>query len=399
MHPSRTRLTRPAVHRVLSGLAFAASLVGCANLIGVKEGEWDGKVADETTDIRTSPLCVEYCDEVMANCTGEFSVYQARQACLHTCNALPVEDPTSGEPDDNTVDCRLRQAKNAKNSPSEFCPGASPGGADACGSNCESWCILLEAGCPDDFETLSNCEQACTGLPQEPGFSVAAGYDADADNLQCRISHLGAALEGGQAAIVHCPHTAFTTSGNCASDGTGPSCDAYCATITGACADEHLQYGSLDECRAACESLPLGEASDRAENTVGCRAYHAGAALSDPQTHCAHAGPTGDGTCGASDSGICESYCAFFASGCEAAFVAQFGGDFRECADACLASGLEGAAGGSRYTRSTSLDADGIACRVRRALEAAMVGPVEGAEECAKASIAREGRVDCTEGP
>lgn len=400
---SSMNVTRSALPVLVLGFSLVASVVGCANLIGVKEGEWDGKFVDEATDIRTTELCLEYCDEVMENCTGEFAVYVNRASCLYSCNALPVADERSGEPDSNTVQCRLERAKAAAERPDEACPAASPGGANECGSNCESWCLMLEAGCPEQFDEMADCEQACTQLAQAPGFNIAGGYELDEDNVQCRISHLGAALAGGSEAELHCPHTAFETTGNCVGESGGEfSCDVYCQRVMAACQGDNLQYEDSEQCLAACEALPLGRISEQVGNNIGCRHYHAGNALSSstaPGVHCPHAGPTGDGTCGATDTGICESYCALFAGGCPEAFDAEFSGDFRECSDACLASGLDGTTAGSQYTHPTALETDGIACRIRRSIKAALVGPIEGAEECLRASIALEGRVDCTTEP
>lgn len=41
-------------------------------------------------------------------------------------------------------------------------------------------------------------------------------------------------------------------------------------------------------------------------DTLGCRAYHAGAAKADGALHCPHAGPSGDGACGMTCDGFCD---------------------------------------------------------------------------------------------
>ena len=47
----------------------------------------------------------------------------------------------------------------------------------------------------------------------------------------------------------------------------------------------------------ACKMWYAGTDADTAGDTIGCRTYHAGAALGDPVTHCPHASPSGGGVC------------------------------------------------------------------------------------------------------
>jgi hypothetical protein len=75
------------------------------------------------------------------------------------------------------------------------------------------------------------------------------------------------------------------------------SCGAYCTAITAACTGANMQYASAMECMTMCAGFPVGTPSDTSGNTLGCRTYHAGAAVGDPATHCSHAGPSGGGVC------------------------------------------------------------------------------------------------------
>jgi hypothetical protein len=91
-----------------------------------------------------------------------------------------------------------------------------------------------------------------------------------------------------------------------------PDVAKYCTDITAHCTGANAQYPSMDQCVATAKGFPVGTSNDQVGNTLGCRAYHAGApSMTLPTTHCIHAGPNGDqvnaaGTCG----DACASFCA-----------------------------------------------------------------------------------------
>jgi hypothetical protein len=85
-----------------------------------------------------------------------------------------------------------------------------------------------------------------------------------------------------------------------------PTCADYCTTITANCSAANLMYGTAAECMATCALFD--PAATMTGNTLGCRVYHAGNAAGSMQnanTHCRHAGPGGDGVCGANCAGFC----------------------------------------------------------------------------------------------
>jgi hypothetical protein len=86
------------------------------------------------------------------------------------------------------------------------------------------------------------------------------------------------------------------------------SCDDYCNEVATNCSDDATkQYKDNNTCLAACVAFPAGHLTDMMGNTLGCRLYHGGApAMSDPATHCPHAGPGGAGQCGSNCEGFCE---------------------------------------------------------------------------------------------
>lgn len=356
-----------------SAFSGVVSLGGCALILGIEQRTEAG-VVDEETGIETNELCIEYCDVVGESCTGALAVYAARASCINTCNALPPG--TRSEPEGNTVECRLRRAKSAATSPGEFCVAAGPGGDGGCGSNCEAWCHLLERECPSDYELLSNCMASCATLPDEGGFDVDGSYTKD--DIQCRLIHLGAAADGA----IHCTHASYVAAEKCVpSEDAAVECGRYCDIVMGNCFDDpddedvrNAAYDSRRECMAACEAFPLGELTDRTENTIGCRIYHATASANDPTVHCNHAGPTGDGHCGAepeeAPTGTCESYCWLLQEGCPDEFAADFA-DVAACGEACADEFDDnGAEDDSLYHATTATDGDTLQCRTYYAVKA-----------------------------
>jgi hypothetical protein len=90
-------------------------------------------------------------------------------------------------------------------------------------------------------------------------------------------------------------------------DAPGPlSCPAYCARMASACVGANAQYASDADCLASCAVWDFGSQGEMTNNTLGCRTYHAGAAISDADLHCRHAGPGGDGACGTNCVGFCN---------------------------------------------------------------------------------------------
>gem|GEM_PF-423280 len=136
---------------------------------------------------------------------------------------------------------------------------------------------------------------------------------------------------------------------------TDPSCADYCALVTANCTGDNAQYTDETACLTYCEtgaSLPIGTLADTGGNTVGCRMYHAQAAvdLNDPVTHCPHAGPSGGNICGT----WCENYCHLEDVNCTA--NNDIFGDDAACQAACALYDPNGAAGDA--------DGDTVQCRI-----------------------------------
>jgi hypothetical protein len=110
-----------------------------------------------------------------------------------------------------------------------------------------------------------------------------------------------------------------------------PTCSNYCTMILANCNGTNAQYPGMTECMASCALFPLGADADTSQNSVGCRTYHAGAAASDANTHCIHAGPTGGDACG----NVCEGYCNLTVGGCTGANLFYPTWDMGFCMKAC----------------------------------------------------------------
>ncbi len=318
-----------------------------------------------------SEQCTEYCDTVMTNCVDSYVVYKSREVCLDVCAALDPGDEL--EPAGNTVACRMFEAKEAEREPDSHCKGAGPGGGNACGNDCEAWCGLLEQACPTDFAALDDCEGLCSGLQDNNTFDANTYYETD--TLECRLIHVGAALRDP----THCSHASFNPTLRCLPPAEEePDCAAMCQLAQATCTGEYTVYESEEQCRAVCGAFAPGTFADRNQNTVGCRQYHAGSAATAPQTHCKHAGPSGDGHCGAypedaEKSGNCESYCLLLEAACGEDPGYTFS-SLEECQTTCESDFAEtGAAADSGYSVDTATDDPAsLQCRVllaARALE------------------------------
>lgn len=346
---------------ILGGLLCASfgGASGCQSVAGIEQRSFDGP----------SAACDKYCTTVMENCTGEFAVYKTREICLDVCKNL---DPGDSEASGNTLACRQVEAQTAKLEKAS-CANAGPGGNGICGTDCEAWCGLLEKACPDDFDDLAgDCEGRCAALADDASFNVGAQYYSG-DTLQCRLIHVGAALS---APAGHCKHAAFNATETCvAGADEEPTCQDVCRVTQNVCKDELAVWESEEQCLEACKVFDVGTGADMTENTVGCRKYHAGVAGSAPGTHCRHASPTGDGTCGtysASDEklGNCESYCLLVEAACweDPAYPFPSREDCENTCEAELAN--KGAKAGSNYTVATAESGDTLQCRTLHAVRA-----------------------------
>ncbi len=324
-----------------------------------------------------SSQCQEYCKTVLEACPTD---YTGMPTCLGVCDLLDPGDPVEPASTPNSVACRLNAAKQALNVGGEdkddFCQAAGPGGNGSCGDNCESYCSLVEQACGEFDAKVPNCPKKCQAFGDSGRFDVAPGADHEGDTVQCRLVHVSSATVDPEG---HCTHADFHPSLWC--DDEEPTCERYCRVVSVACTGDNAVYETDEQCMAACKELDPGDVRDDTGDTVGCRTWHAVSALYDPDTHCPHSGPTGDGHCGHDvpadeDKGVeaefsaCRPYCRLLATACEKQFS-----DNWDSEDACVAECDKsdedfGAAADQLYTVASMESGDTLGCRTLHAVRA-----------------------------
>jgi hypothetical protein len=168
----------------------------------------------------TTTPCESYCDTVMTNCKGKYEQYRTFDQCIEVCKRLP---PGSADDQDvNSVECRIRQAEFAAAEPFVYCKSAGPLGAGKCGSNCVSYCSLMQATCtpestkdnlePSYYESSQACLEACGAIPTHEDdptqYSSSTAVEPSSfvgNTVYCRTYHIASALEQ-DAPDEHCPH-------------------------------------------------------------------------------------------------------------------------------------------------------------------------------------------------
>jgi len=339
--------------------------------------------------------CDVYCDASANTCPGE---YADDGECQSACAGFD----DSGRPGDiagDTVQCRIYHLGVAQESqdPGTHCPHA----AEVPVGGCE---FALPACAPDRFEP-NDAMVAATPLVEDsyPGLNACMDEDWYAIDVPAGTSLYVEALymqaEGDveftffgpdgvefdpyddgdglyqvdvvEAETIYVRARLISDAGVEAGAGYSldlifvpfpmPTCDNYCQVVTDNCDGADAQYADVDACLAYCADyvIPVGDASDTAGNTIGCRTYHAGVAAQDPAVHCSHAGPSGGDTCGS----WCDVYCDMSANNCP--------GDYDD-RDACQAYC-------STFDDSGSVgDASGntVQCRMYHAVVAEQDGPL-----------------------
>jgi hypothetical protein len=201
--------------------------------------------------------------------------------------------------------------------------------------------LLFGAGCFDPAASAGDLAADTTGGTAASSEGSALGEsesESSGGESEGEASSSGAASEAGDQA---------------------EACATYCEVIGDHCDGTLAQYSGALVCEATCGVMDLGSPEDALGNTVGCRTFHAMLAAEDPDTHCRHAGPAGDGTCGAN----CENFCTLALEVCTGDLAAYPDAD--TCIAECGAYAAE-----PPYT-SDAAPADTFACRMHHVTLAA----------------------------
>ena len=177
------------------------------------------------------------------------------------------------------------------------------GGGDAGPLDCPTYCAAVMANCTggnQQYETNDACLRACKFLP------LGTAGDPTGNTVACRIKHAGFAKTTPDP---HCWHAGPFGYGAC-----GDECGDFCQLVTSYCsADGGLTtqppYATLAACQTACGGYVQIDSSDAgvdkdggfyasgpgAGNTLDCREYHLGNALTNAanqKIHCSHTSST-----------------------------------------------------------------------------------------------------------
>jgi hypothetical protein len=275
--------------------------------------------------------CDSFCEQNMAICNGTNTQFATIGECVRFCTALPAATeapyPTAGD----SLQCRFYHLQVAAQSASDaatHCPHTGFFGGDGvCGTAAEAMCDIEIAACNKtgdyynslaQYSSKTQCVAASTAFPRDLTGTVASPV-ISGNSLECRHYHSQVSLQSSSQATAHCYHTgALGGAGVC-----GTACAGFCSTVMQGCNATvgGMQFTSEAACLTNCATWPVGTLTMPAAvvsgNSLACRAYHAGVALSGDastkNTHCPHAAAfSGSQTCGT----YCESYCNTIQAAC-----------------------------------------------------------------------------------
>jgi hypothetical protein len=320
-----------------------------------------------------APTCSAYCADAVANCTGDYELYDDETNCEDFCGNYAGWSPGSlGDLDGNSLYCRMEHASAAATDQEAHCAAASQSGSDTCGTWCDNYCHYVQSYCTGAnvlYDGLSECHATCQDF-------AADGADGDAvgDTVQCRMYYANlASILPGQG----CPGAGPDGGGSCVNpEDVIPNCNTYCAAMTSACTGDDAQYDSENACMSYCFMSAGWDAGNLAQtdvNTIGCRQHHADlAAEGNAPVHCAHASASGGNQCGS----WCTNYCDLSMANCTGANALY--ADEGACLTACADFDATGAAGDGA--------GDTVQCRVTYAGKAGGWGNVAGIN-CPSAAV------------
>lgn len=197
------------------GAAFAASaLLGAPGCGGDGGGTTTGGAGGGGPAL----TCSDYCQELMANCTGDHQQYADMAGCMGSCAAFPAG--ALGDTAGDSLGCRLYHGGAASQmDPATHCPHAGPSGGDEdptdasagpCGDACESFCDIAIKACAGQataYADRSECLTECKGFAAAAGdFSATDTAATTANDYNCRLYHLTVASSSAANADAHCSH-------------------------------------------------------------------------------------------------------------------------------------------------------------------------------------------------
>jgi len=263
-----------------------------------------------------------FCDMAIGACNTTTSTfaplaqYSSKAQCVAAASTYPRDSTgtvyvptTSG----NSLECRAYHAGVSLSSYSlaigqQHCYHTGIlGGEGVCGTGCAGFCALVMGSCLGSnaaYASTAECMMYCATFPASTPdlnpFSITSG-----NFLACRSYHASVANSGDAATkTLHCPHTGAVPAYLSGAATCGTYCESFCNTAQAACTGTLAQWSSVSACQTACASFATtGTNGDTTGNTLQCRQYHAGVALTGATaaaTHCPHIGVTPTAFCVAS---------------------------------------------------------------------------------------------------
>lgn len=159
--------------------------------------------------------------------------------------------------------------------------------------SCAAYCIHVTDACTGENQQYPS-ESACIALCEGTGIPAGTSADSTGDTLGCRDTHAELAYAGDAAAkTMHCAHAGLLGGGVC-----GTPNDVFCAIDLHVCSGANAVYADLAACTNAADGWAAGTPGAASGNSLACRTYHLGAAITlSAETHCAHTSADGGGVC------------------------------------------------------------------------------------------------------
>jgi hypothetical protein len=182
---------------------------------GTNPSDSGGNPVDTGPDSNDSPVCRQYCSDIMEYCQADLKQYVDVAQCLKVCAIYPEGLITDA--DGNTASCRLKYAGKARyalgTEKEAYCRKAGPGSDGTCGTICDGFCTLMMGVCtpmfaPYNFPATAECLTACRALKDSPPYTVSDGTLPDRNDAQCRLFHVCSSVMDPDE---HCEHAMGVT--------------------------------------------------------------------------------------------------------------------------------------------------------------------------------------------
>ncbi len=170
---------------------------------------------DVGSDSNDSPICRQYCSDIMDYCKDDLQQYVDTVQCLKACAFYP--EGNLADADGNTAACRGKYAGKARyalgTERDAYCRKAGPGSEGTCGTICDGFCTLMMSACttrfaPYNFPTVTECLNVCKQLKDVPPYTVSDVNLPDRNDAQCRLFHVCSSIMDPDE---HCEHAMGVT--------------------------------------------------------------------------------------------------------------------------------------------------------------------------------------------